>query len=99
MLNIVTTTTRRTDMVVGYTITSKNLKKNDIVITKPRGVSSVLPNCKIKIIDGYKTRNIRLCDVPIMYNESDRDYGSVLVSDMYAVKRDNVWIPIYHDNK
>ena len=99
MLNIVTTTTRRTDMVVGYTITSKNLKKNDIVITKPRGVSSVLPNCKIKIIDGYKTRNIRLCDVPNMYNESDRDYGSVLVSDMYAVKRDNVWIPISHDNK
>ena len=86
-------------MVVGYTITSKNLKKNDIVITKPRGVSSVLPNCKIKIIDGYKTRNIRLCDVPNMYNESDRDYGSVLVSDMYAVKRDNVWIPISHDNK
>jgi|TARA_R110000823_G_scaffold24292_1_gene71876 hypothetical protein len=99
MLNIVTTTTRRTDMVVGYTITSKNLKKNDIVITKPRGVSSVLPNCKIKIIDGYKTRDIRLCDVPIMYNESDREYGSVLVSDMYAVKRDNVWIPISHDNK
>mgnify|MGYP001150428638 FL=1 len=86
-------------MVVGYTITSKNLKKNDIVITKPRGVSSVLPNCKIKIIDGYKTRDIRLCDVPIMYNESDREYGSVLVSDMYAVKRDNVWIPISHDNK
>jgi|TARA_R110000796_G_scaffold29182_1_gene79134 hypothetical protein len=99
MLNIVTTTTRRTDMVVGYTITSKNLKKNDIVITKPRGVSSVLPNCKIKIIDGYRTRDIRLCDVPIMYNESDREYGSVLVSDMYAVKRDNVWIPISHDNK
>ena len=99
MLNIVTTTTRRTDMVVGYTITSKNLKKNDIVITKPRGVSSVLPNCKIKIIDGYKTRDIRLCDVPIMYNESDREYDSVLVSDMYAVKRDNVWIPISHDNK
>lgn len=86
-------------MVVGYTITSKNLKKNDIVITKPRGVSSVLPNCKIKIIDGYRTRDIRLCDVPIMYNESDREYGSVLVSDMYAVKRDNVWIPISHDNK
>ena len=86
-------------MVVGYTITSKNLKKNDIVITKPRGVSSVLPNCKIKIIDGYRTRDTRLCDVPIMYNESDREYGSVLVSDMYAVKRDNVWIPISHDNK
>ena len=86
-------------MVVGYTITSKNLKKNDIVITKPRGVSSVLPNCKIKIIDGYKTRNIRLCDVPIMYNESDREYGYVLVSDIYAVRRDNVWIPISHDNK
>jgi len=99
MLNIVTTTTRRTDMVVGYTITSKNLKKNDIVITKPRGVSSVLPNCKIKIIDGYRTRDTRLCDVPIMYNESDREYGYVLVSDIYAVRRDNVWIPISHDNK
>ena len=50
-------------------------------------------------MDGYKTHIKRLCDVPIMYDENNREYGSVLVSDMYAVKRDNVWIPIDHGNK
>jgi hypothetical protein len=99
MLVLETTTRKRVDMVQGYNITAKSLEKGDVVITKPRGVSSVLPNCKIKIIDGYKTRDIRMCDVPIMYDEENRELGSVLVSDMYAVKRDNVWIPIQHDNK
>lgn len=99
MLVLETTTRKRVDMVQGYNITAKSLEKGDVVITKPRGVSSVLPNCKIKIIDGYKTRDIRMCDVPIMYDEENREFGSVLVSDMYAVKRDNVWIPIHHDNK
>lgn len=99
MLVLETTTIRRVDMVQGYNITAKSLEKGDVIITKPRGVSSVLPNCKIKIIDGYKTRDIRMCDVPIMYDEENREFGSVLVSDMYAVKRDNVWIPIQHDNK
>jgi|TARA_B100000900_G_scaffold404996_1_gene414022 hypothetical protein len=99
MLVLETTTRKRVDMVQGYNITAKSLEKGDVVITKPRGVSSVLPNCKIKIIDGYKTRDIRMCDVPIMYDEENREFGSVLVSDMYAVKRDNVWIPIQHDNK
>ena len=64
-----------------------------------RGVKSVLPNCKIKIMDGYKKHSIRMCDVPIMYNEEDREYGSVLVSDMYAVRRDNLWITIDHGYK
>lgn len=99
MLVVETTTRKRVDMVQGYNVTSKSLEKGDIVITKPRNVSSVLPNCKIKIIDGYKTHIKRLCDVPIMYDENNREYGSVLVSDMYAVKRDNVWIPIDHGNK
>ena len=48
---------------------------------------------------GYKTHPKRMCDVPIMYDENNREFGSVLVSDMYAVKRDNVWIPIDHGNK
>ena len=99
MLVLETTTRKRVDMVQGYNITAKSLEKGDVVMTKPRGVSSVLPNCKIKIIDGYKTRDTRMCDVPIMYDEENREFGSVLVSDMYAVKRDNVWIPIQHDNK
>jgi hypothetical protein len=99
MLVLETTTRKRVDMVQGYNITAKSLEKGDVVITKPRGVSSVLPNCKIKIIDGYKTRDIRMCDVPIMYDEENREFGSVLVSDMYAVRRDNMWIPIQHDNK
>ena len=94
-----TTTRRRIDMVQGFTITSKNLEKGDIILTKPRDVSSVLPNCKIKITDGYKNRDIRMCDVPILYDEENREQGSVLVSDMYAVRRDNMWIPIQHDNK
>ena len=94
-----TTTRRRIDMVQGFTITSKNLEKGDIILTKPRNVSSVLPNCKIKITDGYKNRDIRMCDVPILYDEENREQGSVLVSDMYAVRRDNMWIPIQHDNK
>ena len=99
MLVVETTTRKRVDMVQGYNVTAKSLEKGDIVITKSRGVSSVLPKCKIKIIDGYKTRDIRLCDVPIMYDENNIESGSVLVSDMYAVKRDNVWIPIDHGNK
>jgi len=99
MLVVETTTRKRVDMVQGYNVTSKSLEKGDIVITKPRNVSSVLPNCKIKIMDGYKKHTTRLCDVPIMYDENNREYGSVLVSDMYAVKRDNVWIPIDHGNK
>ena len=86
-------------MVQGYNITSKSLEKGDVVITKPTNVSSVLPNCKIKIIDGYKTHTTRMCDVPILYDEDNRESGSVLVSDMYAVKRDDVWIPIDHGNK
>ena len=99
MLVVETTTRKRVDMVQGYNVTAKSLEKGDIVITKPRNVSSVLPNCKIKIIDGYKTHPKRMCDVPIMYDENLREQGSVLVSDMYAVKRDNVWIPIDHGNK
>ena len=99
MLVVETTTRKRVEMVQGYNVTAKCLEKGAIVITKLRNVSSVLPNCKIKIIDGYKTRDIRLCDVPIMYDENLREQGSVLVSDMYAVKRDNVWIPIDHGNK
>ena len=99
MLVVETTTRKRVDMVQGYNVTAKSLEKGDIVITKPRNVSSVLPNCKIKIMDGYKKHTTRLCDVPIMYDENNREYGSVLVSDMYAVKRDNVWIPIDHGNK
>ena len=99
MLVLETTTRKRVDMVQGYNITSKSLEKGDVVITKPTNVSSVLPNCKIKIIDGYRTRDIRMCDVPILYDEDNRESGSVLVSDMYAVKRDDVWIPIDHGNK
>ena len=99
MLVLETTTRKRVDMVQGYNITSKSLEKGDVVITKPRNVSSVLPNCKIKIIDGYRTRDIRMCDVPIMYDEDNRESGSVLVSDMYAVKRDNMWVTIDHGNK
>ena len=99
MLVLETTTRKRVDMVQGYNITSKSLEKGDVVITKPRNVSSVLPNCKRKIIDGYRTRDIRMCDVPILYDEDNRESGSVLVSDMYAVKRDDVWIPIDHGNK
>jgi hypothetical protein len=99
MLVLETTTRRRVDMVQGYTITAKSLEKGDIVLTRPHGVSSVLPNCKIKIIDGYKTRDIRMCDVPIMYDDDEREFGSVLVSDMYAVKRDNMWVTIDHGNK
>ena len=98
MLVVETTTRKRVDMVQGYNVTSKSLEKCDVVITKPRNVSSVLPNCKIKIMDGYKKHTTRLCDVPIMYDETNREYGSVLVSDMNAVKRDNVWIPIDHGN-
>jgi hypothetical protein len=99
MLVLETTTRKRVDMVQGYNITAKSLEKGDVVITKATNVSSVLPNCKIKIIDGYRTRDIRMCDVPILYDEDNREFGSVLVSDMYAVKRDNVWIPIDHGNK
>ena len=99
MLVVETTTRKRVDMVEGFTVSSNNLEKGDIVLTKPRGVKSVLPRCKIKIIDGYKTHTKRMCDVPIMYDENLREQGSVLVSDMYAVKRDNVWIPIDHGNK
>lgn len=99
MLVVETTTRKRVDMVEGFTVSSKNLEKGDIVLTKPRGVKSVLPNCKIKIMDGYKKHSIRMCDVPIMYNEEDREYGSVLVSDMYAVRRDNLWITIDHGYK
>ena len=99
MLVVETTTRKRVDMVEGFTVSSKNLEKGDIVLTKPRGVKSVLPNCKIKIMDGYKKHSIRMCDVPIMYNEEDREYGSVLVSDMYAVRRDNLWITIDHEYK
>ena len=98
MLVVETTTRKRGDMVEGFPVSSKNLEKGDIVLTKPRGVKSVLPNCNIKIMDGYKKHTTRLCDVPIMYDETNREYGSVLVSDMYAVKRDNVWIPIDHGN-
>ena len=65
MLVVETTTRKRVDMVQGYNVTAKSLEKGDIVITKPRNVSSVLPNCKIKIIDGYKTHPKRMCDVPI----------------------------------
>ena len=99
MLVVETTTRKRVDMVEGFTVSSNNLEKGDIVLTKPRGVNSVLPNCKIKIMDGYKKHSIRMCDVPIMYNEEDREYGSVLVSDMYAVRRDNLWITIDHGYK
>ena len=98
MLVVETTTRKRVDMVQGYNVTSKSLEKGDVVITKPRNVSSVLPNCKIKIMDGYKNHTTRLCDVPIMYDENNREQGSVLVSDMYAVKRYGVWIPIDHGN-
>ena len=73
-------------MVQGYNVTSKSLKKGDIVLTKPRKCILGIPNCKIKIIDGYKNRDTRLCDVPIMYDEANREYGSVLVSDMCAVR-------------
>ena len=52
MLVVETTTRKRVDMVQGYNVTSKSLEKGDVVITKPRNVSSVLPNCKIKIMDG-----------------------------------------------
>ena len=69
MLVVETTTRKRVDMVQGYNVTSKSLEKGDVVITKPRNVSSVLPNCKIKIMDGYKKHTTRLCDVPIMYDE------------------------------
>ena len=99
MLVLETTTRKRVDMVQGYNITAKSLEKGDVVITKPRGVSSVLPNCKIKIIDGYKTHPKRMCDVPILYDENNREFGSVLVSDMCAVKRDDMWMFIEHDNK
>ena len=99
MLVVETTTRKRVDVVQGYNITAKSLEEWDVVLTKPRGVKSVLPNCKIKIMDGYKKHSIRMCDVPIMYNEEDREYGSVLVSDMYAVRRDNLWITIDHGYK
>ena len=99
MLVVETTTRKRVDVVQGYNITAKSLEDWDVVLTKPRGVKSVLPNCKIKIMDGYKKHSIRMCDVPIMYNEEDREYGSVLVSDMYAVRRDNLWITIDHGYK
>ena len=98
MLILETTTRKRVDMVQGYNITAKSLNKGDLVLTRDRP-ESVIPATKIKIIDGYKNRDTRLCEVPLFYDPSQSEFGSVLVSDMYAVKRDNVWVPIDHGNK
>jgi hypothetical protein len=95
---VVVTTRKRKDVVQGFTITSKNLEKDDIVLTKLH-CESVTPEIKIRIADGYKNRDTRLCEVPLFYDEKQSEFGSVLVQDMYAVKRDNVWIPIYHENR
>ena len=95
---VVVTSRKRKDVVQGFTITSKNLEKDDIVLTKLH-CESVTPETKIRIADGYKNRDTRLCEVPLFYDEKQSEFGSVLVQDMYAVKRDNVWIPIYHENR
>jgi|TARA_R100001086_G_scaffold231854_1_gene152758 hypothetical protein len=96
-----TTTRRRVDTVQGFTVSSKNLKKGDLVLTKPERErpESVIPSTTIKIIDGYKNRDTRLCEVPLFYDRSQSECGSVLVSDMCAVKRDDMWMLIEHDNK
>ena len=50
---VVVTTRKRKDVVQGFTITSKNLEKDDIVLTKLH-CESVTPETKIRIADGYK---------------------------------------------
>ena len=74
-------------MVQGFTVSSKNLEKGDVVLTKPKRTKVGHSNCKIKIIDGYKNRDTRMCDVPLFYDRRERECGSVLVSDMCAVKK------------
>ena len=93
MLVVETTTRKRVDVVQGYNITAKSLDEWDVVLTNPRPTPA-----KLELLHDYDdkkdTISCRLRLYPKGYVDTE-----VKVSDIYAVKRNNVWISIDHGNK
>ena len=93
MLVLETTTRKRVDVVQGYNITAKSLEEWDVVLTTPSPTPA-----KLVLLHDYDdkkdTISCRLKLEPKGYVDTE-----VKVSDIYAVKRNNVWIPIDHGNK
>ena len=70
-----------------------DIKKGDIVMTGS-SPDSVKTLTRIEILDGYNKRTTRLCKVPLFYDNSQFDIGSVYVKDFAYLMKGEDMIPI-----